>query len=83
MSSSSAFLSYSGITPRPVAFVSTSSATGINNLSPFSYFSPVSHDPPLISIGIVTNRGGGKKDTLVNIEVIQNGHHYHTCSDTI
>ena len=61
----------SAITPRPVAFVSTKSAAGINNLSPFSYFSPVSHDPPIISLGICANRDGSKKDTLVNIEVSQ------------
>ena len=60
---------YSAVTPRPVAFVSTCSAAGINNLSPFSYFSVVSHDPPIVSIGICANRDGSKKDTLVNIEV--------------
>eukprot|EP00596_Hydrurales_sp_CCMP1899_P004504 CAMPEP_0119042870 /NCGR_PEP_ID=MMETSP1177-20130426/16220_1 /TAXON_ID=2985 /ORGANISM="Ochromonas sp, Strain CCMP1899" /LENGTH=256 /DNA_ID=CAMNT_0007009925 /DNA_START=103 /DNA_END=873 /DNA_ORIENTATION=- len=65
---SSYSLMISAITPRPVAFVSSQSAAGVNNLSPFSYFSAVSHDPPLISIGVCNNRDGSKKDTLVNIE---------------
>jgi flavin reductase (DIM6/NTAB) family NADH-FMN oxidoreductase RutF len=65
---SSYSLMISAITPRPVAFVSSQSEAGVNNLSPFSYFSAVSHDPPLISIGVCNNRDGSKKDTLVNIE---------------
>jgi flavin reductase (DIM6/NTAB) family NADH-FMN oxidoreductase RutF len=36
------------------------------NCAPFSYFTVVSHDPPLLVIGICTV--GKKKDTLVNIE---------------
>jgi hypothetical protein len=66
---SKSFASCSAITPRPVAFVSTRSSAGVNNLSPFSYFSPVSHDPPIVSIGICANRDGSRKDTLANIEV--------------
>ena len=46
----------SSVVPRPVAFLSTQSASGINNLAPFSYFSAVCHDPPTISVGICTTR---------------------------
>lgn len=60
-------LCISGITPRPVAFISSVSTTGVCNLAPFSYFGLMSHDPPTLSIGIVMN-GKHKKDTLVNIE---------------
>jgi len=61
------FLGISGVVPRPIAFVSTQSKDGINNLSPFSYFSIVGHEPPTVSIGIVRNRDGTEKDTLNNI----------------
>ncbi|THH09456.1 hypothetical protein EW145_g2010 [Phellinidium pouzarii] len=57
----------SAITPRPVAFVSTLSASGEPNLAPFSYFSMVSHNPPLVSISctLPSNR---PKDTRENIK---------------
>ena len=51
-------LCISGVTPRPIAFVSSQSVKGINNLSPFSYFGLMAHDPPTISIGICKNRNG-------------------------
>ncbi|MGO4890596.1 flavin reductase family protein [Anaerobacillus sp. MEB173] len=55
------------IVPRPIAFVSTKSADGIDNVAPFSFFNVVSSDPPIVmfSIGV---RNGEKKDTLKNIE---------------
>lgn len=40
----------SAIVPRPIALVSTVSTEGHPNLAPFSYFSMVSHNPPMISI---------------------------------
>jgi flavin reductase (DIM6/NTAB) family NADH-FMN oxidoreductase RutF len=65
---SSYFLLISGVVPRPIALVSSLSASGVGNLAPFSYFSAVSHDPPIVTIGICKNRDGSKKDTLRNIE---------------
>lgn len=57
------------ILPRPIAFVSTKSAGGILNLAPFSFFTVISANPPIICF-CPMNRGGErpKKDTLVNIE---------------
>ncbi|KAI0319089.1 hypothetical protein OF83DRAFT_1170494 [Amylostereum chailletii] len=43
-------LMISGIVPRPIAFVSTISADGHENLAPFSWFNQVSASPPIISI---------------------------------
>ncbi|RDB25416.1 Uncharacterized protein YwrF [Hypsizygus marmoreus] len=40
----------SSVVPRPIAFVSSLSVDGVPNLAPFSYFSMVSHNPPLVSI---------------------------------
>ncbi|KAG6331335.1 hypothetical protein ID866_7756 [Astraeus odoratus] len=42
-------LMVSGVVPRPIAFVSTVSETGVENLAPFSWFNMVTYDPPLIS----------------------------------
>jgi flavin reductase (DIM6/NTAB) family NADH-FMN oxidoreductase RutF len=55
------------VVPRPIAFVSTMSAEGKLNVSPFSYFNAISSEPPLLGISI-NRRGGLPKDTLRNIE---------------
>jgi len=57
------------ILPRPIAFVSTMSPEGILNLAPFSFFTVVSANPPIICFCPMV-RGGErpKKDTLMNIE---------------
>lgn len=58
------------ITPRPIAWVSTISAAGKTNLAPFSFFQGVCAKPPTILFTAVNNRGGGKKDTILNIEAV-------------
>lgn len=54
------------ILPRPIAFVTTLSRDGVLNGAPFSYFSIVSANPPLISLSIQRS-AGNKKDTAKNI----------------
>lgn len=56
----------SAVVPRPIAFVSTRAADGTTNLAPFSYFVPISSEPPLVGIAI-NDRVGDPKDTLRNI----------------
>jgi flavin reductase (DIM6/NTAB) family NADH-FMN oxidoreductase RutF len=56
------------IVPRPIAFVSTVSAEGTCNLSPFSFFTGVSANPPVVCFCPLRNADGSKKDTLQNIE---------------
>ncbi|KAF7984236.1 hypothetical protein HWV62_16052 [Athelia sp. TMB] len=56
----------SAIIPRPIAFVSSLSPDGVPNLAPFSYFSMVSHDPPLLSISFSLSPRR-PKDTRENI----------------
>jgi hypothetical protein len=56
----------SSVVPRPVAFVHSISKDGVSNLAPFYFFGVITHDPPLISIGICT-KGGEPKDTARNI----------------
>eukprot|EP00798_Chlamydomonas_sp_ICE-L_P021214 gene21214-28123_t len=65
----------SAVVPRPIAFISSISAAGVGNLSPYSYFNVVGHNPPTVAIGVCRHPGRpqvagepGKKDTLSNIE---------------
>ncbi|SDO72149.1 flavin reductase family protein [Halobacillus aidingensis] len=58
------------VVPRPIAWVSTMSSQGTLNLSPFSFFTVASRQPPMLCISIgpgVGEREGTVKDTLVNI----------------
>ncbi len=56
------------IEPRPIAFVSTVGEKGINNVAPFSFFTPLSVKPAIVGFAVACKKGGQKKDTLVNIE---------------
>ncbi|MCF8078030.1 MAG: flavin reductase family protein [Desulfobacterales bacterium] len=60
-------MSYSVI-PRPIAWVSTVSSDGINNLAPYSYFTPICNMPMIVGFSLGRKGKGKKKDTLVNIE---------------
>ena len=59
------------VAPRPIAFVSTISAAGEVNLSPYSFFNVFSADPPIL-VFAPTNRGPekGPKDTLRNVREV-------------
>ena len=56
------------VTPRPIAWVSTVSNTGLTNLAPFSYFNAVGSKPPTLMFCPANRPDGQKKDTLANIE---------------
>ncbi|MFK7819678.1 MAG: flavin reductase family protein [Planctomycetaceae bacterium] len=56
------------ITPRPIAWVSTQSSSGIPNLAPYSFFSGVGSRPPSLLFCPANKRDGSPKDTLRNIE---------------
>lgn len=57
------------IVPRPIAFVSSLSPDGHANLAPFSFFTAVSANPPVICFSPLVRAADGKrKDTLQNIE---------------
>ena len=55
------------VLPRPVAWVLSEHANGEHNLAPFSYFSAVCSDPPLIMLSIGHKPDGSLKDTYRNI----------------
>jgi flavin reductase (DIM6/NTAB) family NADH-FMN oxidoreductase RutF len=56
------------IVPRPIAFVSSLSEDGVRNLAPFSFFTAISANPPVICFSpMVRASDGHTKDTLNNI----------------
>ncbi len=57
-----------GISPRPIAFVSTLSKDGIRNLAPFSFFNAFGANPPMIAFSPArSGRTGEFKDTYHNL----------------
>ena len=54
--------------PRPIAWVLSEIKTDKYNLAPFSYFSAISSNPPLIMFSVGKKPDGSLKDTRVNIE---------------
>jgi flavin reductase (DIM6/NTAB) family NADH-FMN oxidoreductase RutF len=56
-----------GITPRPIAWISTCSKEGVDNLAPYSFFTVASCNPPVLLYTQVTQRSGIDKDTLQNL----------------
>src|SRR5882762_8738616 len=54
------------VVPRPIAWVTTLSGTGVVNLAPFSAFTFVSPKPPMLAIS-VGRKAGVYKDTAHNI----------------
>ncbi len=58
------------ITPRPIGWVSSRDAKGINNLAPYSFFNGVAYTPPQVmfaTTGTKHDQDGGK-DSIANIE---------------
>ncbi len=53
--------------PRPIALVTTRNPDGSDNAAPMSFFNVVSHDPPILVLGIQPRRDGRDKDTLANL----------------
>lgn len=56
------------VTPRPIAWVSTSSHEGVSNLAPFSFFQIICDKPPTLMVNIALQDDGRPKDTLRNIQ---------------
>jgi flavin reductase (DIM6/NTAB) family NADH-FMN oxidoreductase RutF len=55
------------VTPRPIAWISSQSAEGMINVSPFSFFTALGDDPPTIVVGMVAHPERRLKDTPSNI----------------
>ena len=57
------------VVPRPIGWISTRSADGVDNLAPFSFFNAVAYDPPQVMFAATGNHSaGGLKDSVRNIQ---------------
>src|SRR3954468_16615237 len=56
------------VTPRPIAWVTSTDPEGRVNLAPFSFFNAFGANPPVVVFSPVRRRDGTKKDTLLNVE---------------
>jgi flavin reductase (DIM6/NTAB) family NADH-FMN oxidoreductase RutF len=54
------------IVPRPIAWVSTQSGAGVDNLAPHSYFNGIADDPPMLMFSIED-----KTDTYWNLQGVK------------
>jgi flavin reductase (DIM6/NTAB) family NADH-FMN oxidoreductase RutF len=55
------------VIPRPIALVTTRGRDGRANAGPFSFFNVLTHDPPVLAIGIENHADQTMKDTARNI----------------
>lgn len=59
------FLMAKSVVPRPIAWIATQGE--VLNLAPFSYFTPLSSEPPTMIVSIGHRPDGTPKDTLRNL----------------
>lgn len=55
------------ITPRPIAWLTTQSRSGVRNAAPYSFFNMMGAEPPLVVVGIMRRPDGSYKDSGRNI----------------
>ena len=55
------------IIPRPIGWIGSVSADGVPNLAPFSQFTNLSYDPPMIVLSISDQPDRRYKDTVRNL----------------
>jgi len=54
------------VVPRPIGWIGSRSADGINNLAPYSFFNGVAASPPTVMFA-PTGQPSARKDTLTNV----------------
>lgn len=54
------------VVPRPIGWIGSRSADGVNNLAPFSFFNAVAASPPTVMFA-PTGQPAARKDTLSNV----------------
>jgi flavin reductase (DIM6/NTAB) family NADH-FMN oxidoreductase RutF len=57
----------SAITPRPIAWVTSQSASGARNAAPYSFFNMMGANPPIVVIGMMRRADGTHKDSAANV----------------
>lgn len=55
------------VVPRPIGWVTTLNGAGGVNAAPYSFFNALSHDPPLLVLGVEAKPDRALKDTARNI----------------
>jgi len=55
------------VIPRPIAWIVTENGNGSYNVAPFSYFTPLSSNPPVVIVSVGHRPDGTPKDTLANL----------------
>ncbi|TGE02260.1 flavin reductase family protein [Methylobacterium nonmethylotrophicum] len=55
------------VTPRPIALVTTRSASGTDNAAPISFFQVLAEEPPIVVLSFNLRSDGNQKDTPRNI----------------
>ncbi|MGA8944057.1 MAG: flavin reductase family protein [Thermoactinomyces sp.] len=55
------------ILPRPIAFITSVSSSGVVNAAPFSFFNVIGTEPPLVGLSCIRKEDGRMKDTARNI----------------
>ena len=55
------------VIPRPIAWISTVNAAGVNNCAPYSFFNAFAEDPPLCMVSFGPRKDGQTKHSLINI----------------
>jgi flavin reductase (DIM6/NTAB) family NADH-FMN oxidoreductase RutF len=58
------------VIPRPIAWVSTTSSDGINNIAPFSFFNGFAAKPLILAFAPMASDDRPQKDTLANIRAL-------------
>ena len=56
------------VVPRPIALITTVSASGWPNAAPYSFFNIMGIDPPVVAVGLLPTQDGRLKDTANNIQ---------------
>jgi len=57
------------IVPRPIAMISTLDEDGGLNVAPFSYYMPISGEPPMLAVTVgALHESGRPKDTWLNLQ---------------
>jgi flavin reductase (DIM6/NTAB) family NADH-FMN oxidoreductase RutF len=56
------------VVPRPIAWITTQSQTGVINLAPFSFFNAIGADPLYVIFSVGTRDDGTPKDTEINVQ---------------
>lgn len=51
------------VAPRPIGWISTTSAAGVRNLAPYSFFNVINYRPPLVAFSSM-----GWKDSVANVK---------------